>query len=913
MGDNEPVPQLPEAVREDVKTDGDAKKEKTPENDSITKIEGTEHPKADKEEANPSEKPAPEARTEPTSSTQDTPQQQSPPKRPQGKGRPRRFLMKNNTPYIQQPEVTKGKGRAQGGRRTQTSSSKPAKRANGTGKDEVVSTVQVPDHITLDPELLHYDPPDSEPESELELVGPAQAQGKGKGKGSVKLRPPPLTLVDYAEGLPSLAGKTPEKLPVSPPERPPRSLRLADGKRGTTLYQLLMVINQTLAAEMKKSPDVKLALYPEIRGPLRALGLMGRFVRLLFCSMEQHRTESWQKKKAAAAARRRGGCTPPAPPAQPFRGALAMFQVPVTHHLQSTTAQGLSVLTTGVAREDEVEDEQDSPVWQAMQRAERRYLDGVRKRSHRDVSDSDEGLDVETSSDESSDNEVGYLRIASPSLPPRVTREDVSRQTNDLNPRRHETWMIPEQSRKEAAENKMQRREARAIARQEKAARNEIMKQAQREAEIAVRRHLANLTDERDAALYLAETATYERDDMSDQCAALRKDSEQLRRLMKALVDKESEVFAAIQGCKDENAAKESLDNKKDDKKDGQEDGNEASNEEAEQRDKVMPLPLTPAGNLPTSELRHRSSRPPRSPLPLSLPMAPKSPVPWTPTTPISEWDRRHIVSEARRVLREGGPEAPPTTPAFPPTPSRRRPITDLSLAYRIDTIRAPLGYGFLMTAMDVVYSLGLITWRQKNNLVDVVRWLWYYCMAWRCFGWLAALWTNLQQLAWRVMLLRKVKDKSSTAPAVRDTTALALRSRDTQLGRSHPPRALGPRRFPRDAFAELVIGSLIILAGFVAAAAIMERNLWLLANSDDTGRSGEVQRRFMYTYVLRHHMDTDTCETFPSGIGYGPYHVCGCVGTGVDLRMLLVPVLYFWVLTWEWLNGYQQMLGVGG
>ncbi|CAK7242934.1 MAG: hypothetical protein STHCBS139747_004437 [Sporothrix thermara] len=454
-----------------------------------------------------------------------------------------------------------------------------------------------------------------------------------------------------------------------------------------------------------------------------------------------------------------------------------------------------------------------------------------------------------------------YLRIASPSLPARTNTEDLFQQDDDMNPRRYETWTIPEQSKKEAAENKRQRREARAVVRQRRQAENDFVKQAQQEAEAAIRQKLDRLTDERDAALYLAETATYERDVLGGECTALRKDSEQLRRLMKALMDKD---------------------------------------DESEERDKVTPLPQTPAGNLPTTyDLRHRPNRrPPPSPLPPPTPTVPRSPVPWTPTTPISEWDRRQIVSEARRVLRDGGPGAPPTTPAFPPDPAARRPI---SLAYRIDTIRAPLGYGLVMTTMDILWSLGLILWRQKSNIQDVARWLWHFLTSFRCFRWLAA--------SSRLWKPRKRKSVAAASAVVRDATTLVLRSSNTQLGHPHLPHPLVVHKpFPRDAFAELVICIVVIVAALAALAAIVERNLWLTANGDDTSSDGEVQRRFMYAYVLRHRKDTETCEAYPRSIGFGPYHICGCIGTGIDLRLLLVPFAHLCVLAWQWLKRFGDM-----
>ncbi|CAK7268111.1 hypothetical protein SEPCBS57363_002930 [Sporothrix epigloea] len=816
---------------------------------------------------------APEVRS--ASPTKDEPQQQRLPLRPQGRGRHKRFTKKFNAPYIQQPS-NNSKGERDGRQNADASL------IGDDEKDEIVLSVQVPDHITLDSAFLHHEPP--EPSPKLKPIN----SNSGEDKTSLtETCSPPLALASHNDALPDLADKSTVKLPFSPPPRRHRRMRMAGGESNTTLYQLHMLVDRTLAVEMKKNPDVKKALLdPEIKGPLCDLGLLGRFVRLLFRAKSRYQMNAWRNKRDVRVALRQReqwksnhDHTPSGPV---FRGALAMFSVPLyqddvppprqagvrgdvrENEDQDDGNQRFSALTTGVARNDSAifdnDHDKDSLVWQAIKLSDRRYCAAAEKRSQQEAFSSDDEGSSTTSSEDDSVRELDYLSIASPSLPVRGKQDYFFGQNGELDPRRYETRPIPEQPMEEAAETKKQRREAKALAKKERQVRSKLSKQMKKEAVAVLQSHFTTMTDERDAALF-------ERDEQRNMCDALRKENEQLT-WKKAkfdnlllLPDALSKELANVANEEAEEAkeAKETKKSKKTKKtKDtdvGMKHRSETGSGRAEQRDRVLPLSPVPTGRLPMKEPRHQFSRQPTTPLPPTMPNTPRSPFPWTPAAPVSDWDRWQIINGFQHALCEKVPQTPPSTPAFLPIHSARRVFpAAISVAYRIDPIRPPLGTGICLSALDVLLAVWLIIWRQIENFFEVLRWARFALLERIYFVSMVVISNSWIRLRQSVSKRARRELLTALTPAIRSPTSLAFRSRVTQLGQLYTPSTLTSAvRFPRDAMAELVLCTLVILVmatSIVAVlAAVTERNLWLSANG-----YGEQQQWFWYYYIKRHH-----------------------------------------------------------
>lgn len=498
--------------------------------------------------------------TEPGPSSPRQPEQQQP-RRPQGKGRPIRFAKKlhANTPFIEGNVVPRVKATV------------PPTRND---RAELIPPV-----------------PDVEPGPEPEPEPVAETDDRDNNKGKEKKRPPPLDLDGSKAAVDS-------RLPTSPPDRPPRPMRLAD-EDAITLHHVLLVVNEALRVEMKKHPDVHNALAQDIQGPLRVLGDLGRLVRLLFWSMEQHRKKVWRDRKAAI---RVGQPDEPASTPEPWRGKLAQFSTPMRYFTlpsQDTSravlegaqrsendetrgkdaeggegseggeshSQGededddfFSVLLPGVARNGAVDssDDERDPVWQAFQRSDRRAARVMRatravKRNHDTVFNESSSEPESVVEFDDANTIVDYLNIPSPSLRPKFG-EDSDSPPDPLDPRRHKSYDIQEQRKEEAAEDrktrqeaKASRRKARAEARSRAAASNEenraqhdeLREQAQQAATATVKKRLADLEDERDAALQLAKAAVYERDMIDAEREDRAKEMDQIRTLLRELIDKD--------------------------------------------------------------------------------------------------------------------------------------------------------------------------------------------------------------------------------------------------------------------------------------------------------------------------------------------------------------------------------------
>ncbi|CAK7568279.1 MAG: hypothetical protein SEPTF4163_006266 [Sporothrix epigloea] len=846
-------------------------------------------------------------------STKDEPRQQRLLGRAQGRGRPKRFMKNSfNAPYIQQPSNI-GKGEKDDRKRSDAS---PVAEDE---KDEIVLSIQVPEHITLDSAFLHHDPPEPSPKS-----GPITGNPSVDKTPLTKMDSPPLALASHSDALPEFSKKLTVRSPLFSPPRRSRPLWMAGGKSSTTLYHLLMLINRTLAAEMKKNPDVKLALDPEIKGSLRDLGLLGRFVSLLFRAKSDYQMNAWRNKSDVRVALRQrerwtsnNNHTPQGPV---FRGALAIYSVPLNQvdvrsprqagvrgdasesEDQDDGNQRFSALTTGVARKDSVifdnGNDKDSLVWQEIKRADRRYCAAAKKRSQQEAFSSDDEESSTTSSENESAHELDYLSIASPSLPVRSKQADLFSQNDSLDPRRYETHPVPEQPEEEAAENKKQRREAKEIAKGERQARSKLIKQRQKEADADAQMRLATLTDGLVAALYVAETAVYEREELRDECDALRRENKQLTRKIENFdksplpPDALSKELAKVAN----EEAEKSKETKRTD--DGIKHGSETGSKRTKPRDRVLPLSPVPTGRLPMKGLGHQLSRQPTTPLPPTMPNTPRTPLPWTPTAPVSDWNRWQIIDEIQHALCEKVPRTPPSTLAFLPIPSARRFFpAAIGVAYCTDTIRPPLGTGICLSALDVLLAVWLNIWRQIDNVFQVLRWAKFSLLERNYFVSMVVIsspWSWLRQL---VSKQGRRELPTALTPAIRSPTSLAFRSRVTQLGQLYTPSTLSSAvRFPRDAMAELVVSALVILVmatSIVAVlAAVTERNFWQSANGN-----GEPQQWFMYHYQPEFSRNTGKYELSHSSLAGGPYQICGCVYTVVDLRMIKMLFGYLWVL----------------
>ncbi|CAK7274846.1 hypothetical protein SEPCBS119000_006381 [Sporothrix epigloea] len=848
--------------------------------------------------------PEPASEVGPASPTQNEPQQKNRNMRPRAHGRPKRFMRKNNTPYIQQPSSN------------DTGESPDAPTDSNREEDEIVTSVQVPDHITLDSTILHGYSPELPPESE-----PATAQNcADRVPNKKKKRPAPLALVKNT-GAPAVlaksASKTAVKVSSSPPRRRHQPLHLAGSQDSrTTLYQILMLVNRTLAVEMKKNANMRRALDVPAQGPLHNLGLLGQFVRLLFRAKSEYQKTAWRFKRDVTLALQQQenwvtGDSAAAPPAPVFRGALAMYSVPfdqadhVPPPIQASAQDSASesgegeeeedvdrerysAFTIGVAREDgavsDNDSDKDNLVWQAIKRADRRHCAAAvaaRKRSYEELfaSDEDESSSA-TSSEEGGAHELDYLAIASPSLPAREKLADLLRQFHESNARRFETYTIIEQPAEEEALNRNQKREARAMARKNRQARAELVKEMRKEADADVQRRLATLTDERDVALQIAEKAVYEREDQRILCAALRKDSEQLHRMKDTLARLRLYV-ASIHNNK--SAALPSK-----------------TPITAEKTDRVLPFSPAVPNRLPMRDFRQQLRSLPTTPLPLTMPNTPKSPWPLTPAVSVCDSDRGQTTNEVQHVPRERPPMAPPSTPAFASFPPAKRGFpAAVTVAYRIDTIRAPLGSGFWMTTLDVLFAIWLILARQAGNMSEVLRWVRYVLLELAHFALselVAAPWKWLRQTV-RRLSKKQAKSQSSTAlvPTARSTTSRVLWSRVIQHVQVITPSTRMPFvPFPRDAVAELILVAISLLfvsvCVVVVIAAATERKFWQTANS-----FGKPQQWFTYFYLPRYRKDKGRFKSSSVSLLDEPYQVCGCVYTGVDLRMIQMLFGYLW------------------
>ncbi|CAK7203796.1 hypothetical protein SEUCBS139899_006544 [Sporothrix eucalyptigena] len=874
MSDTGPATQLPEAVK---KSNGEGKSLELP-----TEV--------DFGPSNQEQQP------------QKQPRQNDPTKLPQGpkgKGRIDRFKRNINAPYIQRPEPTNPtpKGKERRKKQAPAPAPKPTEPANNQEKDELVKSVQVPDHIIVDTEYLHVEPPDPEPQP----VAPVE----GTKKKMVKRRPPPIRPVQYTEELPLLTCEAVAGIPFSPPQPPPRPLQLADNEHGTTLYELLEVVNRTLAAEMNKKYDIKLALAVDVRGPMRSLGYLGNFVKMLFKSMNQHHKNSWRQKKAAAVRRRprrwptSEGIMPPAPP--PFRKALTMFSVPVAQFSQrpvqvpqvEAVAYGseeeyydedngemgsgeegeemfdehFSIFKRGIAKPRDAffeEGPKNESIYDAFRRSDRlrNHLTSIlKKRTHEEYFAAHEESSTSSESEPSSPDEAEFFKIPSPSLPTRMNQDDLFPDAKDeINTRRYETFSIKEKSKEEEAENKRLRREARAVDMERRKAHKMVQLQARKSAEAAIQKQLADLENERDAALYLAETAVYARDELEDEKEALLKDGENLRRLVKALMGK-----GEIADPEERDRIKERVE---------------------DERDKQVAPPAT------------------------------------NPNTP--EAIRQRILDEAERIVREGPPQQRPQQPSAVMMNLTYAQVTT-RVTYQIHKMRAPLVYGFIMSVVDIVYALLLMIWRQKQNIFLVLQWLAFALLGQVYFelvDYLPMIWSLLHQRLLGLLPWQKTsshQEEYTTGGATPTGllipgAAANLPSRNNQLDRFRlrpPQKRL--IRFPRDALAELTLFACSLLAGLAAIAAVTERNLWLDANggATDINSAAESQRRFLYGFVLQHREDTDSCDVWPATHPPGPYHVCGCVPTVIDPRMIFWTSQYFTELAMDRFRDFVQLAGM--
>ncbi|KJR89387.1 uncharacterized protein SPSK_05907 [Sporothrix schenckii 1099-18] len=720
-----------------------------------------------------------------------------PPRRPEGKGRPIRFARKLNAnmPYIER-------------------NVKPV-------------AIQKPSVPALPP---------VEPEPAPEEVAPKDGK---HDKSKETKRPPPL---DITLNNAAAAAIAKERRPVSPPDRPPRPMRLAD-ESGVTLHHILLVVNEALRVEMQKNQDVHDALSQDIQGPMHVLGDLGRLVNMLFWSMEQHRKGLWRNRRTAIQPGQPDEPNKPAPVKEPWRGALAIFSIPMrfftiptqdtsrddlenSHPSENIDADGedggdesyddddndddddtlFSIMEAGIARHwafDSDNDDEYDPVVRAFQNSAQRDARITRatravKRSYDDVFNDDEDAsssELESAAELHDKNLLDYLNIRSPSLRPKFgADEDSDHSSNPLNPHRHKTYDIQEQPKEEAEEERNERQEARdarrraraearAKAAASKAERDSLLKTLQEEAHevatAAVKKQLADLEDERDAALQLAKEAVYERDKIDAETEDRARDMDKLRTLLRELIDREfphkdkeatkeeKNKNEAVQGqvaegregaMKNEGAEEdetetetnEEVEHKTKDSKQGDEQENSKAKGEHDERPSATEdnpaqhatetdlLPELPS----TSDFMRRASRrssrhftrPPVSPIPIPPltpypPLTPTLPiVPATPSTPMANWDRQRLVNEVQRMLHATAPPPTPLVRQFnqrPPPPSPALSLFNSgTAAYIIQRARKPLGTGIFASILDILLTILLMIVKQKTNVETVGRWI---------------------------------------------------------------------------------------------------------------------------------------------------------------------------------------------
>ncbi|KAL1892777.1 hypothetical protein Sste5346_006860 [Sporothrix stenoceras] len=457
--------------------------------------------------------------------------------------------------------------------------------------------------------------------------------------------------------------------------------------------------------------------------------------------------------------------------------------------------------------DNEGEDENDDPdndehnlIRHAVQRGDTRNANIMRalaaiKRSHGTVFHAPDDSDDSMSS---SDSEIelhskfswDYLKIPSPSLGSKFPR--IEPPSDPLDPRRHEMFTIDERRFEEAVENKKARlaaREARRKAREEILAKIEataaereaelrrVREQAHKAATEAVQNQLADLEDERDAALQLAKLAVYERDEIETGKEVREREMDQLRTLVRELVDREfpqSDEEAgeedSVEKTKDKEKAEEDVEETQEDvgeskqdesnenineaKEDAEDDKQEVEktkegddntkDEQPEDPTETDPLPELPTAADFMGMASRRSSRqfnrisvPPDIPFPPLTPFAPTTPniptVPPTPSTPMEKWDRQRLIDEVERILRSTAPPPTPLGQQFnqrPPPPSpapqRHKSGSKRGSTYFIRKIRAPLGDGFFASIFDVLLTILLMVARQKSNVITVSSYIWY-------------------------------------------------------------------------------------------------------------------------------------------------------------------------------------------
>lgn len=637
--------------------------------------------------------------------------------------------------------------------------------------------------------------------------------------------------------------------------------------------------------------------------------------------------------------------------------------------------------------DDDPDSDKDSLISQAFQRVDSRNVNILRskadlKRDHGTVFHDPDDLDESMSdSDSDSENELhgkfpwNYLTNRSPSLGSKFPKFESL--LDPLDPRRHEMFDIEERRYEEAVENKKTRlaaRDARRKAIEDAQAKIDTAN-AEREAELAkareeasnaatesVKKQLADLEDERDAALQLAKIAVYERDEIDAGREDREREMDQLRTLVRELIDREfaqsdgEEEEKEKKGRKEDEKAKEDVEEKKNEvegKEGDVKEGKQGEKKEEERpkdghptEDKKSEADLTetdPLPDLPTAaDLMGRASRrssrhfdrlsmPSDIPMPLLTPLAPTTPifpsVPPIPSTPMTKWDRQLLIDEVERILRATVPPPTPITQQFnqrPPPPSpapRRRSSTKKGgAAYHIKKVRAPLGEGFLASFFDILLAILFLVTRQKSNSETVGSYIWY--------KYAVPTYLPLKKLVLRMegrLLSSRSQpqqtDRSAnlpegetiltgqpfvTTPAPFPTTMASQHNKSSRTALASMYRHELRRAyfvFPRDAIAELFVFVFVTFAGFCLASAIRERNLWLDANNTATDPAWYVY------YLRRHQQEMVSCTASPAtppSYGPGSHHICACLPTYVDPRMITWPLAYMWNV---WLDRAQDYL----